>query len=62
LAIPALPRDLNQGEAFASLGEPPVETGLSPTVVPKRLLVQEERIEATSSIATALEANAGNFT
>jgi hypothetical protein len=45
-----------------SLGEPPVDAGLSPTVVPKRLLEQQASTNAASSNTIALDVSGGNFT
>ena len=45
-----------------SLGEPPVAAGLSPTVVPKRLLVHEARMVPATSNTIALRVMRSNFT
>jgi hypothetical protein len=44
-----------------SLGGPSVDAGLSPTVVPKRLLVHEARMVPVTSNTIALRVMRGNF-
>jgi hypothetical protein len=44
-----------------SLGEPPVAAGLSPTVVPKRLLVHEPSMVPATSNTIALRVMRSNF-
>ena len=45
-----------------SFGGPPVKAGLSPTVVPKRLLVHEARMVPAASNTIALRVKRSNFT